>query len=149
MNVRLPFALSALLLLGFAGQAQAHCQVPCGIYDDHARVHAMLEDAQTIEKAITEMTALVGKADAQSFNQAARWVATKEQHATHIQEVVATYFLTQRVKPGEKDTAAQLAALHEVLFWAMKTKQSVDPANVAKLRAAITKLETWWPPAKK
>lgn len=148
MNARLPFAFAALLLLGFAGQAQAHCQVPCGIYDDHARIHAMLEDATTIEKALSEMKGLVGKTDAQSFNQAARWVATKEQHATHIQEVVAVYFMTQRVKPGEKDTAAQLAALHEVMVWAMKTKQSVDPANVAKLREAITKLETWWPPKK-
>ena len=148
MNARLPFAFAALLLLGFAGQAQAHCQVPCGIYDDHARIHAMLEDATTIEKALSEMKGLVGKTDAQSFNQAARWVATKEQHATHIQEVVAVYFMTQRVKPGEKDTAAQLAALHEVMVWAMKTKQSVDPANVTKLRAAITKLETWWPPKK-
>ena len=26
----------------------AHCQIPCGIYDDHARVQAMLEDAATI-----------------------------------------------------------------------------------------------------
>lgn len=29
----------------------AHCQVPCGIYDDHARVAAMLEDAATVEKS--------------------------------------------------------------------------------------------------
>ena len=44
------FALIVALALvgGFAAQAQAHCQVPCGIYDDEARFTAMLEDAATV-----------------------------------------------------------------------------------------------------
>ena len=32
----------------------AHCQVPCGIYDDHARVEAMAEDAATVIKAVND-----------------------------------------------------------------------------------------------
>ena len=42
----------------------AHCQVPCGIYDDQARIHQLEEDATTIAKAITEINALAGKHDA-------------------------------------------------------------------------------------
>ena len=37
--------------------ANAHCQVPCGIYDDSARVQSMLEDAATITKAEPMATA--------------------------------------------------------------------------------------------
>ena len=33
----------------------AHCQVPCGIYDDAARIARMYEDAATIEKAMVQM----------------------------------------------------------------------------------------------
>ena len=32
---------------------QAHCQIPCGIYDDAARVVEMLESAATVEKLYT------------------------------------------------------------------------------------------------
>ena len=77
---------------------QAHCQVPCGIYDDHGRIHLILEDVTTITKAIVQINELSQQHNALSFNQATRWVSTKEQHATHIITTVAEYFLTQKVK---------------------------------------------------
>ena len=80
-------------------ETKAHCQVPCGIYDDAARIKHLREDAATIAKAITHINELAGKHDAQAFNQAARWVATKEAHASNIIQTVAEYFLTQKVKP--------------------------------------------------
>lgn len=136
-----------------AGPAHAHCQVPCGIYDDHARVHAMFEDVTTVDKAVKRITALAGKTDPQSLNQATRWVMTKDKHASHTQQLVADYFLAQRVKPAPKgDAAAQkayvakLVALHRVTRAAMRVKQTVDPAAVAELRVAVGELETWWPP---
>ena len=36
----------------------AHCQVPCGIYDDDLRVRQMFEDLTTIDKAIDEIQSL-------------------------------------------------------------------------------------------
>ncbi len=149
--------LTATLAVGTlalsSAPASAHCQVPCGIYDDHARVHAMFEDVTTVDKAVAQITALAGKGDAQSVNQATRWVMTKDKHAAHIQQLVADYFLAQRVKPAPKGDAAawktyvaKLVALHRVTRAAMKVKQTVDPAAVAELRAAVGELETWWPP---
>ncbi|MHC4416031.1 MAG: superoxide dismutase [Ni] [Planctomycetota bacterium] len=131
----------------------AHCEVPCGIYDDHARIGAMLEDATTIAKAVDQATALAGKHDPQSVNQATRWIVTKDEHATGIQHSISQYFLTQRVKPaqpgspGWADYATKLAHHHAVLVAAMKTKQSVDPARVAELRAAIERLNVYYPPS--
>lgn len=133
-------------------ETQAHCQVPCGIYDHHARIHSMYEDAATIEKAVTQIQELSSKTDALSRNQLVRWVNTKEQHADAIQRTIADYFLTQVVKPAEPGDAKafetylkSLADHHAVLVAAMKVKQSVDPTAVDALKQALEKLETHYP----
>jgi nickel superoxide dismutase len=151
----LVFAFLAATLLPQT-DAQAHCQVPCGIYDDHARIHAMLEDVATITKAIEQIQTLSAKKDAQSLNQVTRWIATKESHASRIIGTISTYFLTQKIKPvSPKKTKAyaryiqMLVDHHNVMSLAMKTKQNVKPALVAQLRSAVTHLETYWPGKKR
>lgn len=140
------FLGACALVSGPQQPARAHCQVPCGIYDDAARISAMLEDATTIEKATRSIQDLGGSHDVQSINQVTRWVITKEDHATHIIETVSAYFLTQKVKevapgaPAYPDYLNSLAVHHRVLRAAMKTKQSVDPANVKTLRESIEAL---------
>lgn len=138
----------ALLLLLVPAQVGAHCQVPCGIYDDAARIHTFYEDVQTIEKAMTQINELAQKTDALSANQLTRWVVTKEAHASQIITVVSEYFLTQKLKPvaaGEDGYEAYLQSLadhHAVMRAAMKCKQTVDTENAAALRAAVDKLAT-------
>lgn len=152
------FFLSGISLLGLAlgmtgvlwithtDRVSAHCQVPCGIYDDSARIARLHEDATTIAKAIKQINELTGKHDAQSFNQATRWVSTKENHASHIIEVVSEYFLTQKVKPvsprgnGYEAYLKSLADHHAVMVAAMKTKQKTDAATADTLHHAIDAL---------
>lgn len=141
----------SLLLTTLQPRAIAHCEVPCGIYDDHARVTMMLEDATTIGKATDQIIVLVEKTDALSVNQATRWIMTKEEHATRIQQTIAQYFLTQRVKakgigtPEWIDYTMRLADHHAVMVAAMKTKQTTDPAAADALRAAIEKFAQYYP----
>ena len=71
---------------------QAHCQIPCGIYDDAARVAEMLESAATVEKSMKLIGELAGKNDAQSQNQLVRWVMNKEEHAQMIISTISDYF---------------------------------------------------------
>jgi nickel superoxide dismutase len=149
------FALP-LLCVAFSHEAFAHCQVPCGIYDDHARIHAMEEDTATIGKAVANIDALSGLTDAKSKNQLIRWVQAKEKHASHIIQVTAEYFLTQKIKPAKQDDRKawktyvdRLVACHAVMRAAMKTKQSVSTGNVSSLRQAIDDLGAFYPPAKK
>lgn len=147
-------AAAWILMAALQPRAIAHCEVPCGIYDDPARVAQLLEDATTIGKAVGEITALAGKTDAQSINQVVRWVNTKEAHATHIQETIAQYFLDQRVKPaargsdGWNDYVNRLTDHHAVMVAAMQCKQAVDPARTAALRAAIEKIAAYYPAPK-
>ena len=129
--------------------ATGHCQVPCGNYDDDARVTALSEDATTIGKAVGEIQKLSGKTDDLSTNQRTRWVMTKEEHASRIITVVSEYFLTQKIKAADAGDAKawaaytnKLAACHGVMRAAMKAKQTVDPAAVESLKAAIAALKT-------
>lgn len=137
---------TAAVWTGQANQAAAHCQVPCGIYDDPARIAQLREDATTITKAIDQIRELAGKHDAQAFNQATRWTLTKEQHASHVIEMVAEYFLTQKVQPvaagaeGYDVYLKKLADHHAVMVAAMKTKQNADPAYAEALFKAIDQL---------
>lgn len=119
----------------------AHCEVPCGIYDDGARFAAMKEDQATIAKAIAQIVETAGTHDATGHNQLARWVSTKEAHATNTQHVIAQYFMTQRLKPDAEHYVEKLTAAHTVMVAAMKCKQSADPAMAEALLAAITKFE--------
>jgi len=138
-------AAAALLTAAVPGTSRAHCQIPCGIYDDHARVVLMIEDAATIEKAVTLITELSGKTDPQSQNQLVRWVMNKEQHAQNIISAISDYFLTQRVQPAQEDYAERLAKHHAVIIAAMEAKQNADMGHVNALKSCIKALLAYYP----
>lgn len=133
------------LALGTTRTVRAHCEVPCGIYADQHRFESMLEDVATIQKAMGQIAELNKKPDdALAANQLSRWVATKETHATHVQHVIAQYFMSQRLKPADPADAdawsayvGKLTKAHAVMRAAMKCKQSVDAAHSDAARKAI------------
>ena len=137
------FSLAAALISN--GVAHSHCQLPCGIYDDHARVHSMLEDADTIQKTVILIKENSGKNDAQSNNQLVRSIANKESHAQSIIETISDYFLTQRVKPSQSDYTERLKKHHAVIVASMKAKQNSDLQHVDDLKLAIVELEQYYP----
>ena len=124
---------------------QAHCQIPCGIYDDAARVVEMLESAATVEKSMKLIGELAGKNDAQSQNQLVRWVVNKEEHAQMIISTISDYFLTQRVKASQDDYAERLQKHHAVIVAAMKAKQNSDMQMAMDLKDAINGIAPYYP----
>ena len=135
----------AVSAMAFSQLSHAHCQIPCGIYDDHARVQSMLEDAATIEKSLRSITELSGKTDAQSQNQMVRWVMNKEKHAQNIIATISDYFLTQRVKPEQEDYSERLIKHHAVIVASMKVKQNADTSHAEALRQKIAALLPYYP----
>lgn len=125
--------------------ADAHCQIPCGIYDDHARVHALREDIQTIRKAVTNIQQLAAKKNAQNQNQLVRWIMNKEAHAERIIRTVSDYFLTQKIKPNSPNYVEILRAHHAVMVAAMKCKQKASMDAVNELTDAVNVIEPYWP----
>ena len=136
---------AAGLNFSISSTANAHCQIPCGIYDDHLRVELMMEDVTTIYKALSEIDELSNKKDAQSQNQMVRWVINKENHAQKIIETISNYFLTQRVKPSQKDYSERLEKHHLVIMLAMKAKQNTDISHAEALRKAVADLSPYYP----
>ena len=131
-----------LCLLG--SYSFGHCQLPCGIYDDASRVHQMLEDALTIDKAINQIIELNDKTDAQSAQQLVRWVNNKEIHADKIITTISNYFLTQRVKPSAEDYLLRLSEHHQVILLSMKVKQKADAKVAEDLMEAVEALSKYY-----
>jgi len=148
-TLRKVMLLIAFTLIGFMPflpqLVYAHCQIPCGIYDDNARVQSMLEDAATVEKSANLIAELAGKSDAQSQNQLVRWVMNKESHAQKIISTINDYFLTQRVNPSQKDYAERLIKHHAVIIAAMKAKQNADVKYAITLKESISALLSYYP----
>ena len=136
----------------------AHCQVPCGIYDDKARLISMLEDTETIRKAVNEIEHIY--ADHQplkpnDYNQIVRWVNTKEDHASNIIKTLTEYFILQvsffsfflpikdflteikRVNIGESE---KLVDYHTAMKYSLLCKQTVEIKKVDQLAQQILKL---------
>ncbi len=138
-------ALALLAAVALSVPAAAHCQIPCGIYDDELRVQLIEEHITTVEKSMKQIAAL-SAADDVDYNQLVRWVSNKEQHAQEIQDIVTAYFMAQRIKPSvnHDDEKAmneymhKLAILHAIQIHAMKAKQSTDLEQIEKLRAMTT-----------
>lgn len=121
----------------------SHCEVPCGIYNDEVRFTMLTENIQTIEKAMQQVIQL-SEESPQNMNQIVRWIMNKEKHAEEIQHIISQYFLTQRIKsPDSEDKQAaeryikNLTLCHQILVYAMKTKQTTDLDNVEKLTSLV------------
>lgn len=138
-------AIFAASLL-FAVRAGAHCEIPCGIYDDQTRFKLLYEHIDTIAKSIHEIGHLSSDAKP-DYNQLVRWVANKDTHADEFQHITSQYFMTQRIKPvppedpAYKDYVTKITVLHQMLIEAMKTKQSADPATAKKLTELTKQFE--------
>lgn len=128
-------AVAVLFAITATATVQAHCQIPCGIYDDQVRIQLMEEHVATIEKSMKQIEAATNQ------NQTVRWIMNKDQHADELSEIVTYYFMSQRIKPGCEDYALKVSLLHEMLVFSMKAKQTTDLAHVEKLKKLIHDFE--------
>ena len=108
----------------------AHCQIPCGIYDDALRIIIMKENFQTIKKSMEHIQKLSSLSDHLSKNQITRWINTKESHAQDVQNIISEYFLTQRIKHTDIEYINKLKLLHKLLVVTMKCKQTTNISYV-------------------
>lgn len=118
-----------LLLTAASLNLSAHCQMPCGIYHDDM-VFDQID--QFVEKMVKCMWVL-NNSKFQTPRERAefiRWVGLKEKTSDEIAQEITTYFLQQKIKPGEEETAERLAKAHQLLFLLVAIKQNTDVAVV-------------------
>ena len=128
--------VSLFALLMFTITAFAHCEIPCGIYDDEMRINMIGEHITTIEKSMNEIVKLEKGKDHHS-NQLVRWIMNKEHHADEIQEIVTQYFMTQRIKLDTNNYEKKLGLLHQMLLYSMKCKQTTNLDDPEKLKLLL------------
>jgi nickel superoxide dismutase len=117
------------------GVADAHCDIPCGIYHPHDALQA----ADTVIKMTTLIQDLEGKGscDLAACHAMARYVLIKEQHAKKAKDELlilwTDYFKAEHL--------AAYPDLHTKVWKACKlgsaAKQKVDLAKAREFKAAI------------
>ena len=136
-----------LLLILMVNMAQAHCQVPCGIYGDHMRFEIFREHIATLEKSMNQINELSKNANS-NVNQLVRWVNNKDHHADEFTNIVTYYFLAQRIKIKDpqnttefSDYQKKVTLLHQMMVYSMKCKQTTDLKNVEELKSLVDQFE--------
>ena len=125
-----------VFIFALAVNASAHCEIPCGIYDDQMRINLIKEHITTIEKSMNQITKLEKEKDHHS-NQLVRWIMNKEHHADKLQDIVTQYFMTQRIKLDTPNYEKKLGLLHQMLIYSMKCKQTTDTKNTDQLKDLV------------
>lgn len=106
--------------------AQAHCDVPCGIYDPHQ----MQVDAHTVLRMIQLMENL-DKNNPEYAQTYSRYVAVKEQHAENLKREVRVLW-GDYFKPQHQEQFPELTDLvWDIMRIASQARQHVD-MNAAK-----------------
>jgi len=136
-------AIFALLSLFTSASLSAHCQVPCGIFDDEVKFAELEQDVETIAKAgrlIREISAQ-DSLSAKDKQQLIRWTMQKESHAQKIVDEAADYFLAQRIKTDTDHYEEKVVLLHHIIVHAMKSKQSVEDDAYETLGSKIAEFK--------
>jgi nickel superoxide dismutase len=127
------------------GTADAHCDVPCGIYDPRDAIQA----AQTVIR-MTELIEKLGvPTTVEAHNSFNRYVAVKEEHATKAKDDILVIW-TDYFKP---EHAAKWPDLHTKVWNACKlgsyVKQHVDMAKAQEFKAALEEIGAIFAESKK
>ena len=119
------------------GDVQAHCDVPCGIYDP---ISAKIAAQTVLKMAVRLEAADLGTPDISVPNSVARYIAVKEEHAQGVKSELNILW-SDYFKP---EHLAEYPNLHE-LFWnanklAGANKQGVSSSSAKELVEAVDEI---------
>ena len=67
-------------------KSYAHCEIPCGIYQDSLRIQMINEHIETIEKSMKMINKLSAEGE-KNYNQLVRWIMNKEEHVKKFKKL--------------------------------------------------------------
>ncbi len=118
------------------GVADAHCDIPCGIYDPHDAIQA----AQTVIRMTELIQEMGAPSSVEDHNSFARYVQVKEEHAKKAKDDILIIW-TDYFKP---EHLAAHPDLHTKVWEACKlgsyVKQHVDMAKAQEFKAALEQI---------
>lgn len=123
---------------------EAHCDIPCGIYDPHqAQIGAL-----TVIRMVDLMNSLIKthSGDKVEFhNSMARYVAVKEEHAELAKHEIRV-IMGDFIKEAHVEKYPQLSGLvHKIMQLGSKARQTVDRESALAFLDAINEFaEIFW-----
>lgn len=124
-------------------EAQAHCDIPCGIYDPHMAQLSVL----TVIRMDDLMADLVNahQPGLEFYNSMARYVAVKEEHAELVKKEVRVIF-GDYFKKEHVDKFPELPTLvHKIFQLGSKVRQTTSRETALELLAAVNRFaEIFW-----
>jgi nickel superoxide dismutase len=125
-------------------EAQAHCDVPCGIYDPHMAQIAALTVIR-MDDLMADLLAAHKDMDAESINSMNRYVAVKEEHAEICKREIRVIF-GDYIKKEHIDKYPELPELTHKIFQAgSKARQTASRENGLTLLSLVNRFaEIYW-----
>lgn len=117
--------IATFAAFAYSGSLSAHCQMPCGIYHDDMVFDQIDQYIETMYKCISVLNENKF-ANVRDKNEFIRWVCQKEKASDEAANIITTFFLQQKIKPGEDDTVKRITSAHKLLFLLVTIKQNVD-----------------------
>jgi nickel superoxide dismutase len=121
-------------------EAQAHCDVPCGIYDPITAQIAAL----TVVRMIDLMDGLESKGKDYD-NSMSRYIAVKEEHAEKAKHEIRVIW-GDYIKPQHVEQYPELHNItHKIMQLGSKSRQTTDRATAVEFVETINKFaEIFW-----
>lgn len=126
-------------------QVDAHCDIPCGIYDPHQA----LIGALTVVRMVDLIDKIVKTHDqieeAEFTNSMARYIAVKEEHAELVKHEIRVIW-GDFIKEKHLEEYPQLHNLvHKIMSLGSKSRQTVDRETALSLLDAVNEFaEIFW-----
>ncbi len=140
LNAAAKLVLSAAdKVIGFE-TVEAHCDIPCGIYDPHqaqVAAHTVLR----MDMLIAE-TAQVPPTDTSTRNKMIRYVTVKEQHAELVKHEIRIIW-GDYIKP-EMATPEVHKLVWDIMKAASKAKQDADVNTAKDLLSKVQQFAEWF-----
>ena len=125
-------------------EAQAHCDVPCGIYDPHLAQVAALTVIRMVD-LMNDLVATHKEQDLEFRNSVVRYVNVKEEHAELCKREVRVIF-GDYIKKEHIDKFPELPELaHKIYQAGSKARQTASRANALELLTLVNRFaEIFW-----
>jgi nickel superoxide dismutase len=125
-------------------RADAHCDIPCGIYDPHQAQVAALTVIRMID-LMSDLAKEHKEADLSYLNSISRYVAIKEEHAEMCKREIRVIF-GDYIKQEQFDKFPELPGLfHKIMQLGSKSRQTVNRETAVELLNAINRFaEIFW-----
>ena len=125
-------------------KAQAHCDIPCGIYDPHMAQIAALTVIRMMD-LMAEMTQAHPDGGPETYNNIARYIAVKEEHAEICKREVRIIW-GDYIKQDHLDKFPELNGLvHQIMQLGSKSRQSASREVAMQLLECVNRFaEIYW-----